>query len=391
MTKSMVRTGSSLIRQAEASLEHVIQALAPKADAISVREPLIDYEFPKTSDLDLVALGQVNELLPQRFFLKPSSYLVPMVDIIWLPARSLDDLESFACNGLVPHRLLGSRIVYDKTGYVMQRYEKLRRIMYRPEIQMKRISGFLDMGFLTVREIGVTWDFPAVALFWLHMAHTACLAAMCDAAKKLCPNVYTRPLEYIRYLEEESNNSLESPFIEALHLNDDPYSLIVPLQRIHQVVSAQSSEPDWPSNMRESTRHEYRYFISREELEWRIRVAEEMADQNATVSAVFFLRFWAYVLARIPMVYQRAKEGTDVSFVRPARAVLPELEAHCPEIIPDLTRILGGQLNISNEEVIGSLNMLYLFRDKTLAFISSKGVELPELRGWKPFEPVSSE
>lgn len=372
-------------------LEYVVQALGPEADAVFAREPLINPDLPQTSDLDLIVFGPVDELLPQRFCFEPlSSRSMPMVDLIWLPTASLNDLENFATNGLVPHRLIGSRIVYDGTGYATRQYKKLRKVFYRPEIQHQRITGLLDMGFLTVREIGVTRDFPAVALFWLHMAYAACLAAMCDAARILCPNVYTRPVSYLRRLEIESQSSLEHSFVEALHLDDDPYSLIPCLERIHRQVSRRFPEPDWPSAMREATRYEYRYFIAREELNWRIKAAEEMADRNDPVSAVFYLRFWAYILARIPMVYQRAREGRDVSFVRPAEAVRPELEAHCPEILADLTRILGGQSEIDFEEVMIALEMLYAFRDETLSFLGSRSIQLPELREWKPFEPSQS-
>lgn len=367
------------------ALSHAIEYLSADAGvwAILAREPLLDNDFPDTSDIDLMVVAEVNELLPERLHLTSLPDSTPRIDVIRLPERMLDECDELARMGLVPHRLLSSGIVHDKTGQLEDQLDALRRKMYEPQIQAERIKGFLEMGFYTVREIGVTWDFPALALFWLHVGHAACLAAMSDGAHRSCPNVYTRPLNYCRELEELYGMELVHPFIEALHLDVDPNSLIPALRRIHATVAQRFPEPDWPANMRHATRYEYRYFACQEELNWRISVAEEMARRGHCPEAVFYLRFWAYSLARLPMVYHRAQEGVDVSFMRPERAVLAELKRHCPEILDNLRDILGPpQLSVADVSL--SLDMLYENRERTLTFLQSCGVQLPDLRKWQP-------
>ncbi len=71
--------------------------------------------------------------------------------------------------------------------------------------------------------------------------------------------------------------------------------------------------------MRAVTRAEYAYTLDARELDWRIQVAEEMADDGFPEAALYYLRFWAYSLARIPMVWQSALEGKDIPFLRPER------------------------------------------------------------------------
>ena len=157
---------------------------------------------PKTSDLDLLVFGQVNGLIPQRLRLPIDKDSVLMVDVIWLSPGTLDDPEAFATNGVIPHRLLTSHVVFDRTGYATRQREAVSRLIYRSDIQQKRVSGFLELGSYAVREIGVTWDFPGLALFWLQTACAACLAALCDGEQILCPNIYTRPFDWLRQVEE---------------------------------------------------------------------------------------------------------------------------------------------------------------------------------------------
>src|SRR4029077_18351750 len=86
------------------------------------------------------------------------------------------------------------------TGVAQRQARLVAGQMRRPAPPGARIAGILDLGFLTVREMGITWDFPALALFWLHVAYAACVAAIADAAGVLCPNVYSRPFDYARPL-----------------------------------------------------------------------------------------------------------------------------------------------------------------------------------------------
>jgi hypothetical protein len=214
------------------------------------------------------------------------------------------------------------------------------------------------------------------------------MASLCDGLKILCPNIFTRPMGWIRQAEQQANLSLEVPFSQALHLETNPLVLIPPLKRIHETVSHRFPEPDWPAGVKPSIRYEYRYFLSSTELNWRIKVARELADRGDPAAATYYLRFWAYALARVPMVHHLAREGRNISFLRPERAVRPALQECCPEIIDDLTEILGGP--ITEEEVKHSLEKLLRFRQQTLDFLKERNIHVPMVRDWRPFQPPAA-
>jgi len=375
---------------ARRALGRAVRELAPRPSAVLVRRPLVDPRTPETSDLDLLVVADVEDLFPERLVVEGETGRPVRIDLIWLPRGSLEAPAEFARNGLIAHRLLSSELVFAGDPGVAERIARIGREFRDPDIQVERIRGFLDMGFLTVREIGVTRDFPALALFWLHMAHAACLAAILDGAGRLCPNVYTRPIAHLEAAEEESGLALGHDVATALHLDVDPASLVPALRRIHETVSRRFPEPSWPRSMRIMTRHEYRYFLARDELEWRIAAAKEMARRGDGREAVFYLRFWAYALLRVPMVHRRALEGIDVSFVRPSRAVRPELERLCPEIVDDLADVLGGR-HLGASDVDRALEHLLRLRERTLHGLRARGLEPKDLRPWEPYRPPGSD
>jgi hypothetical protein len=357
------------------------------AEAICAREPLIDLETPKTADLDLLVFADVDALLPERLVLDPHRFAHNRIDLIWLPVASLDDPMALAGNGLVAHRLASSRLVHARDAQGME--EKIAAVhtrLFDPIPQHQRLTGFCEMGFLAVREVGVTWDFPAMALFWLHMAHAACIAVILDAGHGFCPNVYTRPMGYVRKATALLQVDLEEPFRRALFLETPLEALIERVRRVHALVDKQFPEPAWPVAMRATTRYEYRYFRDRAELDWRIAAAQEMADRGDLAAAVFYLRFWAYSLARLPMVHQRALEGQDVSFVRPERAIRPELERLCPYILEDLSEILAPH-GLGRTEVEASLAHLDSLRTHALGYAAARGITIASPRPWLPFQP----
>lgn len=375
--------------RARSALARAIRRLSPRCDAILARRPLIDPRTPETSDIDLLGVSEVEDVFPVRLVVADRTGPPVRVDLIWLPRKSLDDVAEFARNGLIAHRLLSSDVVYERDPHVGAQRARIGRRFVEPSIRIERIRGFLDMGFLTVREVGVTRDFPPLALFWLHMAHAACLAAILDAAGRTCPNVYTRPLDYLPLAEEVTGRDLEDEMAGALRLDAEPAGLEAPLGRIHRAVSQRFPEPTWPAAMRAMTRHEYRYFLAHDELEWRKTAAREMAAAGQGRGAVFYLRFWAYALARIPMVHQRALDGLDVSFVRPSRAVRPELERLCPEILEDLSEVLAGG-RVGWEDVEAALEELARLRAITLEVLKERGLEPADLRPWRPHEGAVS-
>jgi len=370
---------------AEAALRGARERLADRADAIFVREPLVDPHAPDTGDVDLLVFGPVGDLLPERYFLPEGP-----VDLIWLPNESLADVTKIAARGVIPHRLVSSRIVHDRSGEAEGRARRVAEEMFRADVQARRIAGLLQLGFRTVREIGITWDYPALALFWLHVAYAACLAAIADATRTLCPNVYSRPFDYTGPLEERTGLDLTRPYVEALRLGGDPGDLVPTLWRIHAVVS-RFPEPEWPAGAKGSTRYEYRYFGARAELEWRIRAAAEMSRRGRPANGVFYLRLMAYALARIPSVHADSTRGETPAFLRPPRQVRPELEALCPELVSDLALVLGGADPLDEVDVKSSLGALSTLRRQTLAFLESRDIVLPSLPEWVPFEAASKE
>jgi hypothetical protein len=382
---------ASDVSRAQAALFEARAKLAASADAIFVREPLVDPHYPDTSDIDLLVFGPVDDLLPERFFpsSRPEGEARPPVDLIWLPTRNLDDPAAFAARGVLPHRLLSSRVVHDRTGGAQAQARLVEQHMFEGPVQGRRIAGILDLGFLTVQEIGITWDFPALALFWLHVAYAACLAVIADATRTLSPNVYSRPLDYARPLEKLSGLSLTEPYVALLRLGCEPEAFVPALRRLHAVVS-RFPEPAWPAGAKSSTRYEYRYFAAREELDWRIRAAAEMSRRGNAANGVFYLRLMAYALARIPSVHVDSMRGETPAFLRPPRAIRAELEALCPEVVGDLGFILGGPEPLDVAHVKQALEALSTLRRQTLAFISSQKIVVPSLRDWIPFEANSS-
>ena len=383
------QTASDVLRLplAHVALNEATARFAARADAIFVREPLVDPLCPETSDIDLLAFGPVDDLLPERAFPAPGAPPdTPPVDLIWLPTKSLDDPAAFAARGVLPHRLLTSRCVHDRSGRLERQARLVEEQMFMGTVQGRRIAGILDLGFLTVQEMGITWDFPALSLFWVHIAYAACLAALADATRTLCPNLYSRPFDYTGRLERLTGLGLTQPFVSMLRLGQEPAGLAPALRRLQAAVSTRFPEPAWPDGAKGSTRYEYRYFGARDEIEWRIRAAEEMSRRGNPASGVFYLRLMAYALSRIPSVHSDAVRGNNPAFLRPPRAVRPELEALCPEILPDVAFILGGPEPLEVAEVKQALGALSTLRRQTLAFVESRDIVLPPLREWAPFE-----
>jgi hypothetical protein len=372
----------------ETAVQQVVSALAPHATAILLRHPAVDIRFPNTSDLDFQVLADIAEMRSERLILPALGDAdIIMADLTWLPCAWVRDAEAAATRGWVPHRLLSSNVVWDPARRVALQCEEIGRHMYRSEVQQKRTAVFLDTAFETVREIGITWDFPALGLFWLHMAHSACLAAMLDGMRRLCPNVFTRPFDYLDDVGRRTRLDLRTRWINALHLNVDVMQIVPALRRVHAIVADRFPEPEWPSRVRGGTRCEYRYWLSNEELEWRIKVALEMTQRGESAGAIFYLRFCAYATARLPMVYARAGEGRDVSFLRPEQAVMPELRRLIPEIIEDLDLLFAGTRDFDVQALKKSLAALDDFRGNTLALLRSCGAPVPNLTAWTPYQP----
>ena len=357
--------------------------------AAFVRDPPIDSATPESSDIDLLVFADVRHRGPWRHHPTASAGGLgglPTVDVLCLPRADLRDHEGFARNGLTAHRLLTARVAVDADGCAEDR-DAVRDCMWHHDIQRDRSAGFLRMAQLAVREIGVTWDFPALALFWLHVAYAACLAATVDAQGGLCPNVYTRPLDVLATydaLAAGEGTVRCGMLVEQLRLETDASALIEPLRRLYRAVTHRCPEPVWPDVVREATRTEYRYVASADELEFRIAVAMEMVRRHAGPAATYYIRFWAYALARIPMVHACAQEERDVPFLRPERAIRRFLAEQCPEVIDDLAEILGGS-SLLADDVHRALSPFADAHRRTLQAVADAGITLPPLPPCVPF------
>ena len=365
-------------------IEETVRRLSSRASGVLARRPFLDAAFPESSDLDFLAFAELDDLYPERV----STGRRP-VDVTWLPSSWLAEPRVMAMRGLIGHRLLTSEPLFWRDPLSADLFESVRTAFYEPDVHARRIAGFFEMASLTVREIGITWEFPALALFWLHMSYVACLAAALEGRRRLCPNVYTQPFGYLADLGGEEADRLRPVWTALLRLDRDVGSLAAAASRIHAAVAARFPEPDWPEAMRASTRAEYRYWLSGEERDYRLAVAGEMQRAGQSEAAVHYLRFYVYSLARIPMVHARAAEGRDVAFLRPEQAVLPDLERHCPEILADLAAAFAGPEPATAADVRNALDALEAFRERTEMFLRTSGLPVRRSDPWKPFERSS--
>jgi hypothetical protein len=308
---------------------------------------------PQHEDLDLVIFGKVDGFRPERHMAPDGT----PVDLAWYPAAWLDDAERIASSGLAAHRLALSDPAWAARTDDVDAAHRVRALMPRPDLLSARLAIFLDMGRLTVRETGITHDLPSLARFWLQMGHAGVIAALAELHGLYCPNVYTRPFDVLAKL----GDGLTAQVVDALGLDDDPHAVAEAVLAMHALVSPAFDDPPWPAGMREATRAEYRYTLDAAELRWRLAVAKELADGGQGPAAVWMLRYWAYALSRLPMVFAAAARGEDLAFLRPERAVRPALAAHCPALLPWLARAMGGPTPPSELSVaLASLQALRL-------------------------------
>jgi hypothetical protein len=348
--------------------------------AAFLRTPVRDPQCRAHFDLDLMVFGPVEGFLPERVHAPDGT----PVDLAWYPQGLLSAPEVLARSGLAAHRMKSSTLVWDRMGDAAAQRGRFDLCMAQPEVQAERIGVFLDMARLTVREIGVTWDFPSLALFWLQMSHAACVAALADAAGLACPNVYTRPFAHLAEVERLEGLTLQPAMRRTLRLDADVGACVDALRRMHAAVWAGFAEPAWPAGMRQATRAEYAYSLSPSELAWRIGVAQGMARNGQAHAAVYYLRFWGYTVARLPMVWQCAADGRDIAFLRPEQAMRPALQRICPHILHDFDTLLGGPLRV--DEIVQGLHDLNALRRILSDLVRVRGIPIAQTPEWQPFQ-----
>jgi len=155
-----------------------------------------------------------------------------------------------------------------------------------------------------------------------------------------------------------------------LHLDLEPSASITALKRVHEAVIARYNLHP-VRGMSERTWGHYEYSLSSLELQYRLAVAEALSRKGDFANANFYLRFWAYSIARCPVVCEEAEQGKDPNFYVPFKAFEESLLEACPEIIEPVSLILG---DASRGEVEESLRGTALFRELVAEKIQNKGL-----------------
>lgn len=352
--------------------------------AAYVRRPDAAAQALRHDDLDLMLFGQVDVFRPERHWAPDGT----PVDLAWYPAAMLDRPERIAAAGLAAHRLAVCDPAWSHDRNDDSVPARVQALMPRPDLQAARLDVFLDLARLTVRETGITRDFPALARFWLQMGHAALLAAAADLDGQACPNAFTRPAGPLLALGSAAAGAIS----EALGLDADPLDLAAAVQAIHELVARDFAQPRWPAAMREATRAEYRYTLDGDELRWRLAVAGELAATGRAADAIWLLRYWAYALARLPMVFHAALRGEDIAFLRPERAVRPALAAQRPALLPLLDRALGGPWNETDgvRAVDAASDSLESLRTSVFHRITARSLPVKMATApWQPFRAAA--
>lgn len=341
--------------------------------AAFLRDAQDDADARPGADLDLLVFDDAaEEFWVERQALPGGRTL----DLLRLPAALLDDPARLAAMGLVTHRLLSAVPVGDTGGRATRAQAQVRARWRAPAAVAPRLAAFLEMGWLTVREVGVTADWPSLARFWLHMAQAAAIAVQADAAGLLCPNVYTRPLHWLRHLEPAAVPAV----VQRLGLDrTDPAAAAQALRELHAEVTTRCPEPPWPAAMREVTRREWRYWSAPAELAERLEAAAALPAPDA----VFYLRYTAYSLLRVAMLHQRALDGwpRHIPFIRPEVELRPDLERHHPTLLPLAEAVFGRP---TAEDLAVALEGTQALQRRVLDRLEAAGHPVPDRRPWQP-------
>lgn len=342
----------------------------------------------RAADLDLVCFDDAAGELQVQRLVGPRPR--PSLDLIRLPAKLLHDPAALARMGLIAHRVVTARALREGTPADAVQRGVLAR-WQEPAARASRVAGFLEMVRLTVRETGAAADCPPLALFFLHMAHAGLMAAVLDAAGRPCSNIYTRAPRFAAEAGALLGVPLADTLAQVLDLQGDARALESPLRQLHRMARRRCPGPAWPPAIRAGTRSEFAYWRAPAEIVSRIAAARQMASEGQGPAAVFYLRYAAWSLARLAMVHRRAVEGSPhhVSFIRPERAVLPDLAEHHAPLVGPWLQVLdaGGCCNAGS--VQAALQHLLSLRAPLAAQLARCDVEarLPEWRPWNPEAP----
>jgi len=349
-----------------------------EANSLSVlcRKPLLDGDCPEMADVDLLAIWERPEELPERITVQGSRGRV-FVDILWIPASGLLDPAEAAGYMMLPHLLSESETVWTRSELIDSMVENIKLSMYEKAVWERRIGEQINFGDAALNEASANLDFPPAALFFLQTAHAYYMTALADCLKQSTMSLLTRPMAKLRRMSVETGSELEQILRANLHLETEPSASLEALERVHGAVIARHSSRRL-QGVGARARGHYLYSISSLELEYREAVAGALVKRGDYANANFYLRFWAYSLSRCPVILEDARQGREPSFYVPFRPLRESLQAVCPEIIDDMKTILGGDL--SSREAQESIDGTEVFRGLVAGEIRAKGLRLVSSR-----------
>lgn len=360
-------------------LEAAVRAsrlLTPSPLAVRCRKPLLDADCPEVADVDLVAIWDRREELPERTTVDGPLGKV-FVDVLWIPASALLDPGEAAGYMMLPHLLSESEPVATRSEAVGLMVENVRLKMHERRAWEKRIGEQVNFGDAALSEAGRNLDFPPAAVFFLQTAHAYYMTALADCLRTSVMSLLTRPIAKVRRMSAETGCALEEMLKADLLLEADPTASLEALRRVHGAVSARDSSRVL-QGVGERTRGHYLYSISPLELEYREEVAGALVRRGDHANANFYLRFWAYSLSRCPVILDDARQGRRTSFYVPFRPFKESLAASCPEIVEDMRTIFGGDVN--KEEARESIKGTDAFRALVTDQIRARGLRLTSSR-----------
>lgn len=350
--------------------------LEPNPLAIRCRRPLVDADCPEVADVDLVAVWERSEELPERRTVVGHLGRV-FVDVLWIPVSSLLDPVEAAGYMTLPHLLAESEAVSTRSEVVGSMVESIVLAMHEKAPWEKRIGEQINLGDAALKEATRNMDFPPAVLFFLQTAHAYYLTALADCLGQSVMSLLTRPMAKAKRMSEATGLRLDGMLSANLHLDADPTAPLEVLRRVHAAVSARGSQRAL-SSLGERTRGHYLYSVSSLELEYRETVARALARRGDRANANFYLRFWAYSLSRCPVVLEDAREGRKTSFYVPFRPFKESVQAACPEILDDMGTIFGGEVRA--EEAQESVEGTEAFRTLVVDHIRGNGLRLTSSR-----------
>jgi hypothetical protein len=356
-----------------AAVKDAARLIEPRSVGIFCRRPLVDGDLPEVSDVDLVSIWDRMEEWPERMVVEGPGGRV-FVDILWVPAAAMLDPVKAAGYRMLPHLLLESEEIWVRSEAVRDMARRIRDASREKGPWEYRLGSQIGFGDAALAEASRNLDFPPASLFYLQTASSYYLTALADSLGESVMHLVNRPMAGVRRLEAVTGCRLEQPLVEGLRLEGDPPASLAALGRVHTAVTARCAARKL-QGVNARTRGHYAYSLSPLELEYRNLVAAALIRRGDRSNALYYLRFWAYSLARCPVVLEEANDGRRPSFYVPFRPLGESLRTACPEILGDLATILGG--GVTAGEAGESARRILSLRGDILAKIEERGFSLP--------------